>query len=119
MESGDQRGCLWADGLPAQRESRGSSPALVARPRPRRRRQDIGLRVNGTLGHARAAAYLLNELRKLPGVEVELQEHAGTHVHQFIPLVPFVYRTTNVVARLPGKSTDAILLDAHSSTGST
>lgn len=93
---------------PAERFSEGRARDVVVA-----LTQDIGLRVNGTPGHARAAEYLANELRKLPGVEVELQEYAGTHVHQFIPRLPFVYRTTNVVARLPGKSAEAILLDTH------
>src|SRR5512140_861102 len=35
--------------------------------------RDIGLRPNGSAAHARAAEYLAAELRKLSGVEVELQ----------------------------------------------
>lgn len=76
---------------------------------------DIGLRRNGTPGQQRAVEYLAAELGKLPGVEVEVQKVSG--VAQYgqlgIPFPPFVYQTTNVVARLRGKSTSAILLDAH------
>ena len=75
--------------------------------------EDIGLRVNGTPGHAKAAELLAAELRKIPGVEVETQLASGTHVHKMFPSVPFVYRTTNVLGRLPGKTNDAILLNAH------
>jgi hypothetical protein len=75
--------------------------------------EGIGLRVNGAPGHQRAAEYLAAELRKLPRVEVELQEVSDVHTHRSFPQLPFVYRTTNVLGRLPGRSTEAILLDAH------
>ena len=69
--------------------------------------------MNGTAGYAQAAAFLAAELRKIPGVEVETQQSSGTHTHKLFPSYPFVYRTTNVLGRLPGKSNDSILLDAH------
>jgi hypothetical protein len=75
--------------------------------------EGIGRRVNGTQGYVQAADYLAAELRKIPGVEVETQQGAGTHIHRLFPSLPRVYRTTNVLGRLPGKSSDAILLDAH------
>src|SRR5512145_532643 len=82
--------------------------------------RDIGYRQNGTPEHARAAAYLANELAQLDCVEVELQHPRG--VQQFaqkkIPWPPFVYRTTNVVARIAGHSPEAILLNAHYDTSS-
>jgi len=73
----------------------------------------IGLRVNGTEGHAQAARYLEAELRNVPRIEVEMQRYSGTHVHKFLPSVPLVFQTTNVLGRLPGRTTDSILLDAH------
>ena len=93
---------------PAERFSEGRARDIV-----RHLTEDIGQRVSGAPGHAKAADYLAAELRKLPGVEVELQEVADVHTHQRFPQLPFVYRTTNVLGRLPGQSTDAILLDAH------
>lgn len=75
--------------------------------------EEIGLRVNDTTGHRRAAEYLAAELRKLPGVEVEIQKIADVHTHKSLPMASFAYRTTNVLGRLPGKSADAILLDTH------
>ena len=81
----------------------------------RRLCDEIGMRPNGTAAHARAAEMLAAELRTIPGVEVELQQPSG--VHRFdksaIPFPPFVYRTTNVVARLAGRTQDALLLNAH------
>jgi hypothetical protein len=74
---------------------------------------DIGFRVNGTQNHARAAELLAGELRKIPGVDVEIQTVSGTEVYRSSWLPAFVYRTLNVVARLPGRSPQAILLDAH------
>jgi hypothetical protein len=75
--------------------------------------EGIGRRVNGTQGYAQAAEFLAAELRKIPGVEVETQQGSGTHTHKLFPSYPFVYWTTNVLGRLPGKTTDTILLDAH------
>jgi hypothetical protein len=79
----------------------------------RRLADDIGFRVNGTPSHVQAAEMLAGELRRIPGVEVELQTVSGTQVYRSSWLPAFVYRTVNVVARLPGRSPDAILLDAH------
>ena len=93
---------------PPERFSEGRARDIV-----RHLSEDIGLRVNGTPGHRRAAEYLAAELRKIPGVEVETQEVSDIHAHQRLGQVPFVYRTINVLGRLPGKTPDAILLDAH------
>src|SRR5688572_27002076 len=40
--------------------------------------EDIGIRLNGTPAHRRAAEFLASELRKIPGFEVEIQEAEGT-----------------------------------------
>ena len=81
----------------------------------RRLCNEIGMRPNGTAAHARAAEMLAEELRTIPGVEVELQHPRGVHWYKksAFPFPPFVYRTTNVVARLAGRTQEALLLDAH------
>ncbi len=75
--------------------------------------EHIGRRVNGTEGYANAAEYLTRLLQEIPGVEVEVYQGSGTYVHRLFPASPIVYRNTNVLGRLPGKSRDTILLDAH------
>jgi hypothetical protein len=108
--------CLVASTPPAPRAAP-PSPGDFSEPRARalvdHLSAGIGLRLNGTPGHRRAAELLASELRKIPGVEVELQEAAGTQVFSTVRFPPFVYRTLNVVARLPGRSPEAVLLDAH------
>lgn len=93
---------------PADVFSEGRARAVVAA-----LAQDIGQRVNGTAGYRKAVATLAAELGTIPGVEVQVQHGTGTNFHRFAPWVPFVFRTTNVLGRLPGRSNDAILLDAH------
>lgn len=93
---------------PAARFSEGRAREIV-----RRLAEDIGVRVNGTPNHARAAELLAAELRRIPGLEVEIQVPSGTQVYRSFWLPAFVYRTVNVVARLPGRSPGAVLLDAH------
>jgi len=93
---------------PPDRFSEGRARAVV-----RHLADDIGMRVNGTPNHARAAEWLAAELRKIPGLEVEQQIAADAHVFRSAWLPVFVYRTVNVVARLPGRSPEAILLNAH------
>jgi hypothetical protein len=93
---------------PLDRFSEGRAQEIV-----RALTQSIGRRVNGSDEYDRAAAFLAAELGKIAGVEVTTQQDAGVYLHPFAPSSPFVYRVTNVLGRLPGKSTDAILLDAH------
>jgi hypothetical protein len=93
---------------PSDRFSEGRARGIV-----RRLSEEIGLRVNGTPAHARAAEVLAAELRTIPGLEVEIQRVSGTEVYRTVKLPPFVYRTLNVVARLPGRSSRAVLLNAH------
>ena len=70
----------------------------------------IGYRVSGTPGARRAESYLVARLREIPGVEVEVQQVSGAR-----PVGGRVlgYTLRNVVARIPGRSRDAILLSAH------
>ncbi|MDB4971829.1 MAG: peptidase [Myxococcaceae bacterium] len=76
---------------------------------------DFGPRLAGTSGAERAAEYLAEQLRALPGVEVELQHASDSRLFRgtFVPWPVIKYRVTNVVARIPGRTRDAILLDAH------
>ncbi|MCY1072987.1 M28 family peptidase [Archangium lansingense] len=71
---------------------------------------EVGPRVAGTPGQARAAEYLVEQLRGIPGVEVELQRAAGVWVdgHEALD-----YRTENVLARLPGTRDGVVLVAAH------
>jgi hypothetical protein len=75
--------------------------------------EDIGRRVNGTPEYDRTVAYLTTELGKIPGVEVATQDDQGVYFHPMNPAGAIVYRVSNVLARLPGRSSEAILLDAH------
>jgi hypothetical protein len=93
---------------PAERFSEGRARDVV-----HHLTEGIGKRVNGTEGYAKAAEYLAAQLHKMPGVEVESYQGSGTYIHRLFPASPIVYRNTNVLGRLPGKTRDAILLDAH------
>ena len=70
----------------------------------------IGYRVSGTPGARRAEGYLVARLRAVEGVEVEVQEVNGAR-----PGAGRVtaYTLRNILARIPGRSSDAILLSAH------
>jgi len=70
----------------------------------------IGYRVSGTPGARRAEEYLVARLREAPGVEVEVQEVSGAR-----PTARGAtgYTLRNVLARIPGRSRDAVLLSAH------
>ncbi|WP_152622211.1 M28 family peptidase [Archangium violaceum] len=71
---------------------------------------EVGPRVAGTPGQARAAEYLVERLRGIPGVEVELQRAAGVWVDGN---EAWDYRAENVVARLPGTGDGVVLVSAH------
>ena len=70
----------------------------------------IGHRVAGTEGGRRGAAFVAERLREIPGLEVVVQEAEGVR-----PLRGRLRRfhTTNVLARLPGRRRDAVLLSTH------
>lgn len=72
----------------------------------------IGYRVAGTPGAERAAAYLVQVLQRIPRVEVAVQEATGAWRSPVRGAV-VAYTVRNVLARIPGRSTDAVLLSAH------
>ena len=70
----------------------------------------IGYRVSGTRGARKAEDYLAARLRAVPGVDVAVQEVSGAR-----PGTGRVtaYTLRNVLGRIPGRSSDAILISAH------
>ncbi len=70
----------------------------------------IGYRVSGTPGARRAESYLVARLREVPGAEVEVQEVSGARA---TGRGVIGYTLRNVLARIPGRSSEAILLSAH------
>jgi hypothetical protein len=73
--------------------------------------EEIGNRKLGTPEGARAAEFLLQRLRGIPGLEVELQDVRGALVG---PERAIAYRVRNVLARLPGREPGAaVLISAH------
>ena len=74
---------------------------------------EIGPHPIGSPAGAAAAEFLATELRKLPRVEVEVQDVEGDNRLGIWTGVNFHYRVRNVVARLAGRRTDAVLLNAH------
>lgn len=74
---------------------------------------EIGSHPVGSAAGAAAAEYLAGELRKIPRLEVELQDAEGDSRLHVWTEVNFHYRVRNVVARLPGRQPDAILINAH------
>jgi hypothetical protein len=70
----------------------------------------IGYRVSGTPGARRAEDYLVARLREVPGVDVEVQEVSGARPGGSRVIG---YTLRNVLVRIPGRASDAILLSAH------
>ncbi|WP_395849844.1 M28 family peptidase [Cystobacter fuscus] len=70
-----------------------------------------GPRVAGTPEQERAAEYLAEQLRAIPGLEVRVQRAEGTWFNGWTTVD---YRALNVLARLPGELPgEAVLLGAH------
>ena len=65
----------------------------------------IGPRVAGSPGGERARAYIVGELRR-SGIEVEVQPFEAATLHGRL-------RMANVVARLPGRRPDVVVLAGH------
>lgn len=93
---------------PAELFSEGRALATV-----RKLADEIGSHPVGSTAALTAADYLAGELRKLPRVEVELQDVEGDTRLNVWAEVHFHYRVRNVVARLPGRRPEAILINAH------
>ena len=72
----------------------------------------IGYRVSGTEGQRAAAKLLEAALRGIPGLEIQRQEAHGEGDPSGWG-VTLEYQVTNVLARLPGDSTEAVLVSAH------
>jgi hypothetical protein len=72
---------------------------------------EIGNRKLGTPEDARAAEFLQQRLREIPGLEVEVQDVRSALVG---PERALAYRVRNVLARLPGREAGAaVLVSAH------
>lgn len=74
---------------------------------------ELGPHPVGSAAGAAAAEYLAGELRKLPRLEVEIQDAEGDTRLNVWTDVSFHYRVRNVVARLAGRRPEAILINAH------
>jgi hypothetical protein len=72
----------------------------------------LGSRATGTIHSRQAATYLVERLRELPGVEVELQQGSGV-VQRGRSMELVENSARNVLVRIPGRSVEAILLTAH------
>jgi hypothetical protein len=70
----------------------------------------IGFRVAGTPGGRRASDYIAARLRRIPGVEVVVQQAEGARLG-WGRLQRF--RTTNVLARIPGRLPETVLVSTH------
>ena len=66
----------------------------------------LGPRVAGTPGGVRARAYIVEELKKLKGVQVEVKRFEADTPHGRLAMA-------NVVAVLPGRRSDVVLLAGH------
>ena len=65
----------------------------------------IGPRVAGSAGAERARAYIVGELRRI-GIEPEVQSFEAATPHGWL-------RMANVIARLPGRRPDVVVLAGH------
>jgi hypothetical protein len=71
----------------------------------------IGLRVTGTPGADRALQYLAEQVRAIPGVEAEIQDVTGARSVSSSVLLS--YRTKNLLVRIPGSSSEVVLVSSH------
>ncbi|MGH7632893.1 MAG: M28 family peptidase, partial [Gemmatimonadaceae bacterium] len=72
----------------------------------------IGYRVAGTPGADSAVAYLVRTLRGIPGLDVTVQDASGAWRYPRSPGV-LAYTVRNVLVRIPGRDSAALLLSAH------
>jgi glutaminyl-peptide cyclotransferase len=66
----------------------------------------LGPRVAGTPGGVRAREYIVGELKKVPGVQVQVKPFEADTPHGRLSLA-------NVIAVLPGKRPDVVMLAGH------
>ena len=103
----------WSERLPAPAPAtapRTEFSAVRAWPTLAHLADTIGHRVSGTAGAERALAYLERELRGIRGVEVQVQDVRGVRLQERGPLA---YRARNLLARLPGRRPEAVLVSMH------
>ncbi len=72
----------------------------------------IGARVLDTEGAEAAARYLERTLRQLPGVEVSVDD-SEQRGPQVFDAAPAIYNVRNILARLPGATSTALLVSTH------
>ncbi|MGI8499053.1 MAG: M28 family peptidase [Gemmatimonadaceae bacterium] len=70
----------------------------------------IGYRTAGSPGADSAVSYLVRRLTTIPGLEVEVQSLDGAMT---LVTRPTAYSVRNVVARLSGRSSEAVLVSGH------
>ncbi|HEU4629479.1 MAG TPA: M28 family metallopeptidase [Gemmatimonadaceae bacterium] len=103
----------WSERLPAPRPARAPADTFSAArawPALAYLADTLGHRLPGSPASARARDYLVARLRALPGVEVAVQDVVGVRATSNGPTA---YRVRNVLARIPGRSRQAVLLAAH------
>lgn len=104
-----------AERLPAVVEA-DAAPERFAEARTRpllERLVEAGPRVPGSVAHARASAQLVATLAELPGVEVDRLDVQGSMADPDAPQLVRAYRAEAVLARLPGRRAEAIMISAH------
>lgn len=110
-------GLTWWAQQPPRPQGMDASPLEFSEARAmvvvRKLADEIGPHPIGSPAGAAAAEFLATELRKLPRVEVEVQDVEGDNRLGIWTGVNFHYRVRNVVARLAGRRTDAVLVNAH------
>src|SRR5215207_2283061 len=103
----------WSNRVPAPRRASAPDTAFSADrawPTLAYLADTIGFRVTGTPGDARALAYLEARLRAIPGLEVHVQGATGA---RSVGTLVLRYHVRNLVARLPGRRPEAVLVSAH------
>lgn len=93
---------------PPEQFSEGRAMATV-----RKLADEIGTHPVSSAANLTAAQFLASELRKQPRLEVEIQEVEGDTRVNVWSGVHFHYRVRNVLARLPGRRPEALLINAH------
>ena len=104
----------WSERLPEPASATAPATefsALRAWPALAQLADSTGYRVTGTGGNDRARAWLVAQLRALPGIEVQEQDAVGVRP---IGQTLRVYRVRNVLARVRGRGdSGAVLLSSH------